>query len=158
MSNTIRSRGQLGLALGISLAIVLGSQASLAATHIVNQVGFTFDPPDITIEVGDTVQWVHNSGFHSVTSGTGAADPNSGLLFNEDPFSSGTFEFTFTSAGDVDYYCIPHELFGMIGVVRVVGVAAPVPMFPGGPALLIAALLAGALPWMRKLVRKRAAQ
>ena len=29
-----------------------------AATHTVDQVGFTFVPDDLTIDVGDTVEWV----------------------------------------------------------------------------------------------------
>lgn len=44
--------------------------ASAQTTHVVNQVGFTFVPADITVNPGDTVEWHWFSGIHTVTSGT----------------------------------------------------------------------------------------
>ena len=145
------------LGLAVAAALLVGAQAQ-AAVHIVNANGFAFDAADITIQVGDTVQWVNVAGVHTVTSGTGSTDPNSGALFNS-PLSvaNPTFEFTFNSPGDVPYYCAPHELFGMTGIVRVQAGAA-VPAMPGGPALLIGGLLLGSAGWMRRVLRSRSAQ
>lgn len=103
------------------LATALGASAPAgAATHIVQQTGFAFSPDVITINVGDTVTWQWSSFSHTVTSGTGAADPLVGLLFDA-PLNSAnrSFSRTFTTAGAVDYFCRPHELMGMTGVVIV---------------------------------------
>ncbi len=89
-----------------------------AANFTVVQVDLTFTPDDLTINVGDTVEWVHQSGFHTVTNGTGAADPQAGAMFDAN-LGSGTFSFTFNSSGDVPYFCRPHEGFGMAGMIHV---------------------------------------
>lgn len=103
------------------LATALGASApALAVTHIVQQSGFAFSPDLITINVGDTVTWQWGSLSHTVTSGTGAADPQAGSLFDA-PLNSfnPSFSHTFTTAGAFDYFCRPHELMGMVGVVIV---------------------------------------
>ncbi len=127
-------------------ALVSGLLATpaLAATVQVNQVGLTFDPADITINVGDTVEWVWTTGVHTVTNGTGAADPNVGILF-DDALTVGnpTPSYTFTTVGDVDYFCRPHEFFNMNGIIRVQSVGQPVPTLGewafGATALLMLA-------------------
>ncbi len=104
------------------LALTLAAGAASAATHTIMQQGMAFVPDDLTIEVGDTVEWVHDStsSFHTVTSGTGAADANAGVLFDETFNQSGqVFTHTFTAVGDQFYFCRPHEAFGMTGVVHV---------------------------------------
>ncbi len=44
----------------------------------------TFVPASITVEAGDTVRWVNTDLHleHSVTSGSGSADPGSGVDFS----------------------------------------------------------------------------
>ncbi len=80
--------------------------------------GLKFTPQNVTIHVGDTVQWTWAASGHSTTSGTpGLPDgiwdsgvQNSGFVFNQ----------TFTSAGTFAYYCTPHgSCCGMIGSVMV---------------------------------------
>lgn len=99
--------------------LVFSALAADAATITVTQTGLTFDPAEITIDVGDTVTWVHTTGSHTVTSGTGAAAPDAGDLFDM-ALTSGSVSHTFTAAGDVPYFCRPHEAFGMTGLVHVV--------------------------------------
>jgi len=91
-----------------------------AATHTVNQSGFSFSPADLTIQTGDTVQWVWSSSSHTVTNGTGPTDPNVGALFDA-PLASGntTVSFTFNSDGEFPYFCRPHFGLGMTGSVTV---------------------------------------
>jgi plastocyanin len=103
----------------------LPAAAFAQTTHVVNQVSLTFSPNDITIEAGDTVRWVYSSGSHTVTSGTGTSDPTAGSLFDA-PLNgtNTTFEYTFDTPGDYDYFCRPHANFGMTGVVRVTAVSA----------------------------------
>jgi hypothetical protein len=75
---------------------------------------------EITINVGDTVQWTWITGGHSVTSDDG--------LFNTGVLGAGsTFSFTFDQAGDFAYHCIPHQAIGMVGVVHVLSAGPVVP-------------------------------
>ncbi len=91
--------------------------------HIVQIMDNSFSPKDLTISVGDTVQWVNlGSVQHTSTSGPGCtADGswNSGLLSH-----GGTFEVIFDSnhvnrTGTIPYFCIPHCAFGMKGTIAV---------------------------------------
>jgi plastocyanin len=83
----------------------------------------------VRIMVGQTVRWVWNDGFHTLTSGTGFDDPNMGLVFDQAiDMDNTSFEFTFTTAEIVPYFCQPHEFFDMKGVVVVsepVGAPSP---------------------------------
>jgi hypothetical protein len=83
---------------------------------------------EITINVGDTVQWTWITGGHSVTSDDGLFD--TGILV-----AGSTFSFTFDQAGDFAYHCIPHQAIGMVGVVHVLSAVAAVPA-PSGLLLL----------------------
>jgi plastocyanin len=102
--------------------------AAAQTTHTVTQTGTSFSPANLTIEVGDTVRWVWTSLAHTVTSGTGAGDPAVGALFDA-PLNSFSpeFQFTFTSAGTVPYFCRPHEIGGMTGTIVVEEVPTPAP-------------------------------
>jgi len=80
--------------------------------------GLKFTPQDVTIQLGDTVQWTWIGSFHSTTSGTpGNPDgmwdsgvQNAGFVFNQ----------TFTTAGTFNYYCSVHgTCCSMIGSVTV---------------------------------------
>jgi plastocyanin len=103
--------------------------AAQAAIHNVTQVNLTFQPANITIQLGDTVVWTHTSGSHTVTNGTGGADPNAGTLFDMPLFSSNpTVQFTFNAPGTVPYFCRPHEGFGMKGTI----IVEPTVDVPGG--------------------------
>ncbi|MCH8148886.1 MAG: hypothetical protein IH987_13050, partial [Planctomycetes bacterium] len=102
-------------------------------THNVELDGIEFVEADITIDVGDTVQWEWVSGFHNVESGV-----IDGLFGNPDGnFRSGDptlvvgttfdrlFDQTFLDAnvmpGDVyPYYCFVHTNVGMAGTITVV--------------------------------------
>ena len=103
--------------------------------------GFTFDEngdgsatqvDTAKIFQGQSVLWKWVSGLHSVTSGTGSTDPHVGELFDV-PFSSGTFSFTFSSAGLVPFFCRNHEGFNMRGFVLVKATTSvdPVPGIAG---------------------------
>ena len=74
----------------------------------------------VYIKPGRAVMWKLSSGIHTVTSGTGAADPNAGKLFDV-PLDSSTpvFTFTFAANGVFPFFCRPHEGFNMKGVVVV---------------------------------------
>ncbi len=79
-----------------------------------------FVPSVLNINVGDSVTWTNQGGFHNVEAVSG--------LFNSGPPANPpwTFTFTFTTPGTVPYICIVHSAIGMTGVINVAG-APPVP-------------------------------
>ncbi len=96
-----------------------------AATIVVEQVGTSWVPDGLSINVGDTVQWVWNSGVHTVTSGLNPGDPEAGDIFDAN-LTAGEplFAFTFTEVGHYPFFCIPHyglDMFGNIHVEDSVG-------------------------------------
>jgi plastocyanin len=73
---------------------------------------FRFDPGDLTVKVGETVNWKwEGDDKHSVTSDTGVFD--SGEMKGRGK----SWKFKFTRAGDYPYSCTPHT--NMTGIVRV---------------------------------------
>jgi len=67
-----------------------------------------------TITEGDSVQWVWHSSGHSTTSDRVEEGWDSGV--QQAPFS---FTHQFPVPGTFPYHCIPHQSFGMTGVVVV---------------------------------------
>lgn len=88
----------------------------------------TFSPANLNISVGDTVTFRNTSSIAhtatcdpskavngaSVSLPSGAAAWDSGTLT-----ANGEFNHTFSTAGQYRYFCIPHELQGMIGTINV---------------------------------------
>jgi len=118
----------------LALPALLASQAP-ADTITVTQVNLDFVPADITINAGDTVEWVWTSGFHSVTEGTdGTIDGDEAFhefLGNTIFTYSVTFDAAFLAANPrpnnrYDYFCQPHFFVNQKGVVNV-DVSGPVP-------------------------------
>ncbi len=115
---------KIKIALLVVCTALLSMLSSKAATVQV-QVGaggLKFSPQNVTIQVGDTIEWVWAKNGHSTTSGTpGNPDgmwdsgvKNKGFIFSR----------TFTGGGTFNYYCSPHgTCCGMIGTVTV---SAPV--------------------------------
>lgn len=98
--------------------------AARADTIDVAVSSFRFTPNDITINVGDTVRWTNTGGFHNVRADDDA-------FGNSSSASAWVFTHTFTSAGDVRYYCEEHSSPGqnintnMNGIVRVQATEPP---------------------------------
>lgn len=87
-----------------------------------------FDAREVTIQVGETVEWRNTGTFaHTVTADPElAADPdNVQLPDGAETFDSGeigagqTYRRTFTVPGRYDYVCLPHEASNMFGTVIV---------------------------------------
>ena len=80
--------------------------------EVVNLTGSSFSPADITIDVGETIRWVNNSGIaHTVTPDGHSEWTNTNLD------TGSTFEHTFDAAGAYPYLCQFHA--GMVGTVTV---------------------------------------
>ncbi|MBX2980460.1 MAG: T9SS type A sorting domain-containing protein [Flavobacteriales bacterium] len=119
----------------LTLAFLLPFAASAQTTHQVSVggslVGGTppfYSPQNLTIAVGDIVQWTNSSGSHNVNGST--------QLFPGNPqgFSSGAvaggawnFSHTFTIPGVYNYHCTANghsaTQFGQITVVNTTSVA-----------------------------------
>jgi nitrite reductase (NO-forming) len=75
-----------------------------------------FSPNPIQVSVGTTVTWTNNDAQpHTVNAGENATP--SGLFDSPIMPPAGTFEYTFTQAGEVPYFCILHP--NMVGTVSV---------------------------------------
>ena len=75
-----------------------------------------FSPNPIQVSVGSTVTWTNNdSQAHTVNSGN--SPTQSGLFDSPIIAPQATFEYTFTEAGEVPYFCILHP--NMVGTVSV---------------------------------------
>lgn len=109
-------------------ALVLGLQPDLNAATVQVQVApngsLTFSPASVSIQPGDTVEWIWQGGGHTSTSDTpGLWDSglqNGGFTF----FHS----FPTSTGSPFSYHCTPHQSFGMVGSVNVAGTnATPTP-------------------------------
>lgn len=111
---------QLDRLLPCALAIAAAASFACADEIVVNQVGVTFVPQDISVYPGDTVRWVYTGGTHTVTSGSDCTP--SGLF--DSPLTIKNTEFVWTvpasaAATTIDYYCDPHCLFFQRGTIAV---------------------------------------
>jgi plastocyanin len=75
-----------------------------------------FQPEEIEIATGDTVEWVWQSGGHNVV-------PEGGGDWGHEPLENAGFSYshTFEEAGEVSYVCQPHASAGMAGAIAVGG-------------------------------------
>ena len=74
-------------------------------------------PADITINAGDTVEWINiDTAAHTVTGGSPADGP-SGVFDSSLVMADAIYAFTFDDAGSYDYFCMVHPW--MVGTVTV---------------------------------------
>jgi plastocyanin len=101
---------------------------SVVEVGMTNQLRYT--PETLRIRAGQTVVWRNGSDvLHTVTADPSRAAQASSVSLPEgvEAFDSGdmppgaTFRYTFTVPGEYTYFCVPHELAGMIGRIVVTG-------------------------------------
>lgn len=99
-----------------------GTKPAEGAVHIVKMISDSeknyFEPAELTIKVGETVRFVNESGAHSATAQkipAGAEAFDSGLL----TAPGQVYEQTFTVAGEYEFVCAAHEVWGMKGKIIV---------------------------------------
>ncbi len=109
------------LAAGLILVTVLACDNGTTApidddvTEIRLTSSDTFEPADVVISPGTTVRWVNDIPRpHTVT-------PDGHAEWEEWVTNQGgdTFEHTFETEGEFEYFCVPHLAQGMTGVIRV---------------------------------------
>ena len=90
--------------------------------------GFSFVDAEVTIKLGDTVEWRNRSlQAHTVTTDPVqmrqprlVSVPEGAKVFDSGPIWPGEiYRRTFNVPGVYKYACVPHERFGMRGVVIV---------------------------------------
>jgi plastocyanin len=92
-----------------------GTTPTGGATVTVKSNSFT--PASVTIKAGEKVTWTWAGGSHDVVSGNNCTDD---AKFKSSLQTSGTFEFTFATAGTYPYFCTPHcSSANMVGTVIV---------------------------------------
>lgn len=134
----LRTAGQaaLGLAALPILAACAPSNGSAGATRTPGAGGavvemtddLRFEPEQLTVKVGDTVTW-RNTGsvVHTATDDPSKAQDaaNAVLPDGAEAWDSGNvaggeeWSYTFETPGDYTYFCIPHELAGMVARLTV---------------------------------------
>jgi plastocyanin len=95
----------------------------VAQTVAVGPGTFSFDPGGFEVAVGETVRWVWESSNHNVVAdATPAGSTWTGTEGGASrTFDSGyTYEYTFETPGEYDYYCSVHRANGMTGSFTVV--------------------------------------
>lgn len=97
----------LSIIFGASLILSINAQT----IHIVETSGNSFSPADLTVEVGDTVEWRNTSqGLHNVVADDGSFNSGSAST------SNWTFQVVFVAEGDDPYYCEIHGGAGGVGM------------------------------------------
>lgn len=92
------------------VGLLMVSQVS-AATHIVTVRNFEMDPVNVNAQIGDTIQWNWESGFHTVTSGDNSTCTADGIYFDEFITSvNATYSFVIPANAPavIGYFCGPH--------------------------------------------------
>ncbi len=99
----------LGPILGAMLAF--GAVAAQDATNVITIDNFTFSPKELTVAVGTTIKWVNHDDIpHTVVE-------KKTTFRSKAPDTDDSYSFTFTSAGEFDYFCGLHP--HMVGKVIV---------------------------------------
>jgi plastocyanin len=100
-------------AVRLALAVVMSSWqlgAARAAETKVSIDNFTFSPAALTVKVGDTVTWTNRDDIpHTIVS--------AGKFRSKALDTDNSFSFTFTAAGDYQYFCSLHP--HMTGTIKV---------------------------------------
>jgi len=116
---------------------------------VVMQVGLAFEPADIVVSPGDTIEWRYATGVHTVTSGASCTpDARFDMLLDSD---NAVVFYTVPAeepGGVIPYYCTPHCGLGMVGTITVVAPEVDIkpdstlnPINPSSPGVIPVAIL-----------------
>lgn len=110
----------------VSLVSVLLNNVS-QTTHTVNSGSYYYNPSSLTINLGDSVIWINDGGFHDVNGNINSITGqsfNNPVAFDSPPTSTVgavIFSYKFTVVGTYEYDCSigSHAANGMVGTVIV---------------------------------------
>jgi plastocyanin len=109
------------LVVGLSIGPVFVSAQGASITIQPNSATLgdkAYVPNPVDVKVGESVTWTNDdSQIHTATSGTVGGE-DSGSVFDSGILSpKATFDFTFDTAGEYDFYCTLHpQMFGKVVV------------------------------------------
>jgi plastocyanin len=126
---------------GTTVAVSLGGCLGLSSGKENYDVGMSpasFNPPEVTVSVGEEVVWENTSSRSHTVTAYEAGIPDEAEFFAtggyeteeaareawQDNLGGGLeygerFSYTFEVPGEYQYFCIPHETGGMLGTVVV---------------------------------------
>jgi plastocyanin len=101
------------------LVILASTSISFSTTHVIANSGFSFSPSSITINIGDTVNFVLESSHNAreVSQATWNANGTTSNGGFDVPFGGG--KVVLTQTGTHYYVCVPHASIGMKGTITV---------------------------------------
>ena len=96
-------------------------------THTINAGSYYYNPSSLTIDLGDSVVWINDGGFHDVNGNINSITGqsfNNPVAFDSPPTNTVgavIFSYKFTVVGTYDYDCSigSHAANGMVGTVIV---------------------------------------
>lgn len=104
-----------------------------SADHTIEVLSNQFSPSELTIKVGESVQWVNKGGFHNVNGKQDVYSDNPESFFSGAASTEAwTFIHTFTKAGQYTYQCDPHAGIGMVGNITVEESGSGIPTYTIG--------------------------
>ena len=119
----------------------LFTMGSFAQDHIVTTDGLNFVPAELTIQVGETVEFQNGGGAHNVNASQDIFPDNpEGFTSGNVSSSPWTFQHTFTLPGVYQYQCDPHAGLGMVGTITVEQAVS------GTNAMILTGVVDGPLP------------
>ena len=96
-----------------------------AASYSINAGDYYYSPASLSINVGDTVNWINDGGYHNVNFDINTISGNSfnnPVSFISSPTAnSAIYSYVFTVSGTYEYDCSvgSHALNGMVGTIIV---------------------------------------
>ena len=136
-----QTRRQFLAATGTAVTASLAGCATSLASSGEFDVGMTavaFDPPTVTVEVGDEVVWRNTSSRGHTVTAYESGIPEDAAFFASGGYddvetartayhnslgglidSGETYAHTFDVPGEYAYFCVPHEQAGMVGTIVV---------------------------------------
>ena len=85
----------------------LTATALAQATHTVTIKDFKFDPPDLTVHLGDTIEW-KNADPYTHTATTTKDSANAAQFDSHDIKKNGAFRYVVKQKGTYNYFCVYH--------------------------------------------------
>ncbi|MFB6085143.1 MAG: plastocyanin/azurin family copper-binding protein [Halorientalis sp.] len=145
----MRRRAFLASVGGTAVAVSVAGCSSGSGTSGDYDIGMStsaFRPASFAVAPGTTVVWKNTSGTAHTVTAYGSQIPDSADFFSTGDFDSTqaardawlkraggrldsgeSYEHTFTVPGTYEYFCIPHEKTGMVGVIEVTESATRTP-------------------------------
>lgn len=115
---TFKSQVSRQLIILFTILLVISDPVSSSVKHTINVTNYKFTPDELTIEIGDTVEWKNTQGYHNV-NGSKTTYPANPESFGNSLGNGWTYKYVFKTAGKYSYQCDPHAGGGMTGKIEV---------------------------------------